>query len=96
MLEHAQGFIAGGFSSLEGLCRPRGEQDKEHRLTQMTRLGAFSHNEGAASWSPVSSLLLSPDNLCSFPMFPHITQQISTPARVLHFPQLPAYERDGP
>lgn len=28
--EQAQGFIAGGFSSLEGLCRPRIEQDKEH------------------------------------------------------------------
>ena len=56
----------------------------------MTPFGALSQNVSAASWSQVSSCLLSPDNLCSFPTLPHITQQI--PAPVLHVSQLPAYE----
>lgn len=62
----------------------------------MTPFGAFSQNVGEASWSWVSSLLLSPDNLCSFPTLLHITQQISAPACVLHVPQLPAYEGASP
>lgn len=94
--EQAQGFIAGGFYSLERLCRPRGEQDKENQLTHMTPFGAFSQNVGAASWSQVSSLLLSPDNLCSSRTLPHITQQISAPAHVLHVHQFLAYKRASP
>lgn len=94
--DQAQGFVAGGFSSLERLCRPRGEQDKENQLTHMTPFGAFSQNVGAASWFQVSSLLLSPDNLCSSRTLPHITQQISAPACVLRLPQFLAYKRASP
>ena len=86
-----------GFPAWKDSADPKVSSTKNiNQLTHMSPFGAYSQSVGAASWFGVLSLLLSPDNLCSFPTLPHITQQIATPAPVLHVAQLPACERASP